>query len=308
MAKSIFSFILIFNTSFLFAQTFSQYFEGADTSIYNSIIIELDSSSSNIWQIGRPQKTIFDSAATLPNVIITDSINSYPVNNTSSFTFYVTSEWFSMGILALQWKQKLDLEKKQDGGIIEYSMDKGSTWENVFNNPYVYNFYGYNVDNQDTLQNGNYAFSGTDTIWRDIWLCFENSFLSTSDTVLFRFSLESDSIDNFKEGWMIDNLLVHITTIHGSINDQKQENYLNIYPNPTNDVLYIEAEKIDGFHIIECMELINMEGKVIERYEKSPTKFYINIGHLNSGLYYLKINTNIKIEILPVFLNKEQSK
>ena len=40
----------------------------------------------NIWQIGAPHKTVFSAAYTAPNVIITDTVNHYPVNDTSVFT------------------------------------------------------------------------------------------------------------------------------------------------------------------------------------------------------------------------------
>src|ERR1700747_2873685 len=39
----------------------------------------------NIWQIGSPHKPVFASAYTNPNVIVTDTANHYPVNDTSSF-------------------------------------------------------------------------------------------------------------------------------------------------------------------------------------------------------------------------------
>ena len=122
------------------AQFYTQYFDGADTSIYNAILIDIVPDSSNVWQIGTPQKSVFDSAATLPNAIVTDTINFYPSHDTSSFIAKVYLNGNNWGIFALQWKQKLDMDTSFDGGIIEYSIDTGNTWINVFNNPYVYNF------------------------------------------------------------------------------------------------------------------------------------------------------------------------
>lgn len=294
---------MLFITNSLFAQYYNQYFDGADTSYYNSTIILIDSDSSNIWQVSRPQKGIFDSAATFPNVIITDTINFYPTNNVSRFIAKVYP-WYYRGIFALQWKQKLDLDSDYDGGIIEYSNDYGDSWHNVFNNPYVYNFYGFQLTNQDTLITGEYAFSGTDSTWRDVWLCFESSWLEQfQDSVLFRFTLQSDSIDNFKEGWMIDNFIAHNTTVH-TVNEVKLENYFNIYPNPTSDIIYIETQKIEDFHIIEQMEIINSIGQVIDKWKNIPTKFFINTQKYNNGYYYLKIKTNIKSETMPIVINR----
>ena len=55
--------------------------------------MELDTSASNIWQIGKPQKIIFDSASTVPNAIVTDTINFYPINNISRFGIKILDEY-----------------------------------------------------------------------------------------------------------------------------------------------------------------------------------------------------------------------
>ncbi len=47
--------------------------------------IDTVSNPNNIWQIGSPQKTVISSAHSAPNVIITDTVNTYPPNNTSVF-------------------------------------------------------------------------------------------------------------------------------------------------------------------------------------------------------------------------------
>jgi len=288
------------------AQFYTQYFDGADTSLYNAILIDIDPDSSNVWQIGTPQKTIFNSAATQPNAIVTDTINFYPTNDTSRFIAKVYLNSWTWGIFALQWKQKLDMDTSFDGGIIEYSTDSGSTWINVFNNPYVYNFYGYDSLNADTLSGGEYAFSGTDSTWRDIWLCFDMSWLQQfqwNDTLLFRFTLLSDSVNNNKEGWLIDNMLSHITIVH-TIKETEQDKYLNVYPNPANNIVHIQAEKIMDFHIIEQMELVDPLGRVVEKWTNIPTKFWFDASKYNDGLYFLKVKTNLKSENIPLVISK----
>jgi hypothetical protein len=299
--------LLVFVVRYSTAQLYSQYFDGADTLLWNSIKIELDTSSQNIWQIGTPQKTIFNSAATRPFAIVTDTINFYPTNNTSRFIAKVWNNWvWYWGIFALQWKQKLDMDTSYDGGIIEYSVDNGNTWVNVFNNPYVYNFYGFQTANQDTLAGGEFAFSGTDSTWRDIWLCFDLSWIEQfieNDTILFRFTLLSDSVDNSKEGWLIDNMLAHITIIH-TVKEVEQENYLNVYPNPANNIVHIQTQKIMQYHIIEKMELVDPLGRVVDMWTNIPTKFWFDTNNYHDGLYFLKIKTNIKSETLPLVISK----
>ena len=279
-----------------------QYFDGADTSILYSILIDFDSSSSNIWQIGRPQKTIFDSAATFPNTLVTDTINNYPNNNVSRFSIKIIP-YVTWGVLALQWKQKLDMDLHHDGGIIEWSVDTGVTWTNVFNSPHVYSLYGFLSNNQDTLLTGEYAFSGTDSTWRDVWLCFDMSWLSFYDSIYFRFTFKSDTINNNKEGWMIDNMMSHISIMH-PVKEVDKIDYMNVYPNPTKDIVNIEIEKIQNFHIIENMKLINPEGAIIKEWKNIPTKFWFDTSKYADGIYFLKVKTNIKSETIPLVIKK----
>lgn len=285
---------------------YTQYFDGADTIYNNSVNIELDTSGSNVWQIGAPQKIIFDSAATIPNVIVTDTVNPYPVNNQSIFTAKMYNQFFPWGILALQWKQKLDIDMDFDGAIVEFSIDSGATWQNAFNNSYVYNFYGYMQSNLDTLlSTGEYTFSGTDSSWRDIWLCFDLSWMTFNpDTMFFRFTLKSDSVDNGKEGWMIDNLMAHHTAIH-TVNETTRSEYLNVYPNPSKNIIHIETQKRMEFHIIERMQLINSYGMVVEEWKNIPTRFWFETKKYSEGLYFLRIKTNIQSETVPVMVSRQ---
>lgn len=304
MKKLLLSFSLLLPVV-LYAQTYNQYFDGADTSASNSIFIELDTASGNVWQVGKPQKVIFDSAATEPNVIVTDTLNNYPTNNTSRFSFMLKSSgWGSWGILAVRWKQKLDMDTNRDGGIVEYSVDDGVNWINAFNSPDVYNFYGFQQANKDTLLTGEYAFSGTDSTWRDIWLCFDISFLNLNDSVRFRFTLQSDSTDNNREGWMIDNITAHRTWVHTVVKRTAADDYLRVYPTNTTGIINIEAKKLQEYHIIESMQLMDMQGRIVQTYGHAPTKYYIDISNHANGMYRLKINTNKKSETFPVILSR----
>lgn len=298
-------FILMSTFSSLVGQEeFIQYFDGADTVCVGqdytlSICIDIEDDTTNIWQIGVPQKPIFNSASTLPGALVTDTINSYPPDNISRFQF-VIKPWINWGILALHWMQKLDMDQRFDGGTIEFSNDLGVTWENAFNNPYVYNFYGYEIANADTLPSGDYCFSGADSLWRDVWLCYDMSWVH-EEGLHVRYTFSSDSLDNNREGWLIDNLLAHITINH-TVGEKKQEQYLNVYPNPATDIIYIQTQKLQEFHIIESMILYNTSGQVVDEWKTLPTKFFIDTKKYNTGMYYLYVQTNIKSETVPIMI------
>ena len=288
-----------------FAQSwYDQYFDGADSAFStNSLYIKIDTAASNIWQVGKPQKIIFDSAATLPNALVTDTINFYPNNNISRFTFNVPlyGPW---GILGIQWKQKLDMDDGFDGGMVEFSIDTGATWQSAFNNPSVYNFFGYPSPDFDTLVSGEYAFSGTDSLWRDVWLCYDLSFLTTwVDTIRVRYTFISDSINTNKEGWMIDNMNAHVTMLH-PVKEETKVDYFNVYPNPTKNIVNIELQRLNEYHIIENMQLINAEGKLMQEWNKIPTRYWIDVNKYPNGMYYLKIKSNLKSKTIPIMIQK----
>ena len=299
--------LCFFNSFYIFsrAQYYQQYFDGADTIPEYSINIVMDTASSNIWQIGEPEKILFDSASTQPNVLMTDLMQPYPKENTSVFSFAIPV-WTDWGILAVIWSQKIDYEYEHDGGTIEFWNPEDSAWESVFNHPYVYNFYGYLPMYADTLLNGDVAFTGTDTTWRDVWLCFDYSFLTVllDDSLHIRFISESDTSQTNQEGWMIDNFISFMTYFH-TIKNPDQTDYLKIYPSLTDGNITIELQKIQEMHYIESIEVINAMGLVVKTFGAAPSKFTIQIGDLENGLYFLRVKTNIRTETLPVVLMKK---
>jgi hypothetical protein len=292
-----------------FSQNYAQYFDGSDSAFFvpwwgsGSLYVYKDTMPGNIWEVGPPQKLIFDSAATLPNAIVTDTVNYYPINNTSSFYFDVVP-YSSHSILGIQWKQKLDMDKGTDGGLVEFSFDYGATWLNAFNNPYVWNFFGYDAQNADTLASGEYAFSGTDSTWKDVWLCYQLDFVAAStDSIKIRFTLKSDSVDNNREGWMIDNLNAHITMGH-PVKDVAKSNYFNVFPNPAKNIINIELQYVEGYHIIEEMEFMSADGRVLKEWKKIPTRFWFDVSNYSAGMYYLKIRSNLQTKTVPVTIQR----
>lgn len=281
---------------------FLQYFDGADTTQSSIKFTYSPATKNNIWQIGKPKKAIFNMAATLPNVMVTDTVNNYPSRNTSSFAFHFDLK-FPGSVYALRWKQKLDMDKHKDGGIIEFSFDNGVTWQNGFNNPLSNNFYGFDPSNKDTLASGEYAFSGTDSTWRDIWFCIFRFSGSSNSPIDYRFTFKSDGVDNQKEGWMIDNLMAYQTSIH-IVKDNEKSDYLTVYPTATKGAVKIEASKIQDNHAIELVQLYGGDGRLVQEFQVEPTRLDIDISHLPDGIYYLMIITNLKHEVFPLMLTK----
>lgn len=74
--------------------------------------------------------------------------------------------------------------------------------------------------------------------------------------------------------------------------DIQTDKNIIIYPNPTKGVVTIEL-LLDKNEKAECLILNNL-GEVVEKYEITNTKSYINIEKLPKGVYFLKINSKNK--------------
>ena len=291
-------------TSMLYAQPWlNQNFDGADTIPGQSVFIEIDSNSTDVWMIGDPNKTLFYDAYSQPNVLITDTVNVIPDSTVASFTIAIDPSWYSWGIVAIEWSQKLDLEWSKEAGIIEFSTDTMQTWENVFYHPQVDNFYGYMPANEGYYQYVTEpGFSGQDTTWRNIWLCFGYSgWFSTLDTFNLRFTLKTDSLEHGSEGWMIDNFSIHETWFH-TVAEYSDEDEFNSYPTVTADVIKVKCNaKTDPPKIVN-VEIFDLTGKLIEEFVPDDVNFERDLSNYTDGSYKIRILTDQGFDILPVIV------
>lgn len=94
------------------------------------LTIDKVNDTNNIWQIGEPGKSYLSSAYSSPNVIITDRIHTYPVNDTSSFYITCVAGFgFELnGVVGIGGYYKVDSDSLLDYGKIEISTDNGLSW------------------------------------------------------------------------------------------------------------------------------------------------------------------------------------
>ena len=65
------------------------------------------------------------------------------------------------------------------------------------------------------------------------------------------------------------------------------ENNFNIYPNPANDVINIEAE-----FDVEEVTIYNITGVMVYNEQCTMNNVQLNVSDLNSGVYFVKVVTN----------------
>jgi len=68
--------------------------------------------------------------------------------------------------------------------------------------------------------------------------------LNHIDSVFYRFTFITDSVDSNEEGWMIDDISVGIYLGDFVVPIAADNNFISIYPNPCTNNLYIKSKKI----------------------------------------------------------------
>jgi hypothetical protein len=245
-------------------------FEDRDTANY----FYIDTTQpNNLWQIGTPSKTLFNTTHSPALALVTDTLSSYPNGNISSFELVLKTN----DATTFSFWHRLDTDSLADGGVIEVSIDGGATWTNILNATQLglINFY----DNSNTISsNGNKpGFTGNSGWVKSTIHGYVFNFFR------FRFTFTSDNINTNKDGWMIDNFEFFCN----GTGIQQAERYapIDIYPNPTSDFVFIRSDNAIQFKTATIKDLV---GKTIF----TTIDPVINLSQFNSGLYFFEITTD----------------
>ncbi|MCX6352105.1 MAG: hypothetical protein NTX03_09620 [Bacteroidetes bacterium] len=258
--------ILVFSLSLMSSWAFGQdqlktYYEN-DFDFTTTLPITIDTSlKGNLWQIGVVNKRVIDTAYSGYKAIITDLKNEYAKNNVSVFSVAMNQPVVG-GNNSLSFYHIYETDAKMDGGMIETSYDSGKTWIDIMIDTMFgkmlssNNMYGNN-DSVDALHSP--GFSGKLKTWKQVTLYWRWQ-QSISKKVLFRFVFKSDSIDNQKDGWAIDDIALWSYLLIGSINNGiLQTSQSQPYPNPCSNNLNFNFE--NGFS--GEVKIFNAEGKIV---------------------------------------------
>ncbi|MFA5195647.1 MAG: T9SS type A sorting domain-containing protein [Bacteroidales bacterium] len=315
MKKVIFFLILFGNFLLTFSQTQSK-LNFCDTTqcptiTFDSVCnyIHIDTSSQNLWQIGHPQKIFFDSAYSNPLAIVTDTVNNYPINNHSYFDLYIGDFNFDSGYygdMFIGFWHKFGTDTLKDGCYITVSWDKGLTWINVINDS-IYQGDGTPGDgffcpsniysSDDVLFNGENGFSGHSNGWIHTimqWYIMPCKKTFPPDTMIIRFNFISDSINNSKEGWMIDNISLCSYDLGDGISDINfKGNSISIYPNPFSTQSILHSDNPLKSAILTVYNVYGQAVKTIENINGQSVT--ISRDYLQKGIYFLQLIQEKKI-------------
>ena len=252
--------------------------------------IDTISNPVNIWQVGHPQKNLFGEAYSFPNAIVTDTVKPYPPNDSSVFVIKNVIGGV-ISNLTLTGKYYSNTDSLHDYGKIEFSLDNGSTWTDLLNDStlidtingeIIHGFLNYlNIEKP--------VLTGSSNGWAnfgiDIW--FQGDLYGIyRDTVLYRFTFVSDSIQTNKDGLMFDDL-----GFYGLVEGIEEKGFAPIgsycFPNPARDRLTIRFE--NKTRTTFELKVFDISGQVIKELNTNSNQVVLPVQNFESGLYFYKL-------------------
>ncbi len=286
--------LFLFAINFSIAQNYTENFETTPTRIW------LDSTAADsLWHIGTPQKTIFDSAYSIPNAIVTDTVSPYP--DSANASFFVEFELGGVNPY-VEFYHRYDTETSHAGGIVEVSLDGGHNWvalyqgltidgtmDTIFDDSqndgwasvYFFEPTGDWPGMNDTLPNGKPAFQGSSTGWAHSTIQFGCMALKANQDYLIKFTFYSDSSTNYTgDGWMLDNFYIDNSGICASIEEYNVISKL--FPNPASESIHLELETIQPSITVK---MVNILGTAVFEKEYTHTDYIEIDKDLPPGTY-----------------------
>lgn len=274
MKKLVLAGILIVSAFISHAQVwFALTFDPGDTVYSNVITIDTANYHHNTWQIGAPHKSIFDSAFSAPNCIVTDTANQYGPSDTSVFVMKIPkvlpfspgSTWLG-GLHEVTFNYRLDIDSNATA-LIELSTDSGMHWINIRDT--LPPGYSWNFDTAD--------LSHSTAGWRQFGLTMMSWGL---DTLLLRCSFYTNGVAAPHDGWIIDNILPLYW--YEGVNEVLNDALIDIAPNPSDGNIFLHSEK--NTNEKGTLMVFDMNGRVVARKSNIATNAAIDL-QLVSGIY-----------------------
>lgn len=255
-----------------------------DTICLHRLSIDTVNYPNNRWQIGFHNKSTLDSTACKTKVIVTDTLNPYPVNDTSVFTLkFRLSNGIAYGCKMLEGDYYVQTDSLNDYGKIEFSPNNGTTWVDFINDTAYSSMISYIGDIP--------VFTGRSIKCKhfNLAICDIGSVFNvqSNDTLLFRFTFISDSIYDNLGGLMFDNL-EQWDFVEGISKTRFKPIKSIIYPNPSADFFTIDFE--NATDAVFELSVYDMNSKLVFKDEEVRGKRYkLDAQLFIPGVYMYKL-------------------
>lgn len=261
----------------------------------------MDTAAGNLWQIGIPSKSILNTPFPgSTRALITHTDSTYSVGNHSVFEMQFVLHQHAGVEIAIEHMMHADTSG--DGGWIEYSLN-GAPWKNVVSDPFnvsTSDFYS----TADTLStSGEPGFSGTFVnAWRRSSFFLHSSFIGYMDTLDVRFHFVSDSVETFKDGWMIGNISIWV--LWESVNSAFRANEeFRVFPNPATTAFRLDEKAAEVK--FEAIEIVDVHGRTLRKFSGNLSG-PLNIEGIPPGIYLVRgLRTDDKILYSPLQILRE---
>ncbi|MBI9068194.1 MAG: T9SS type A sorting domain-containing protein [Salinivirgaceae bacterium] len=259
-----------------------------------SVFFQQGTPTTNIWQIGEPSKLTFTESYSLPNAIVTDTLNAYPANNHSWFDLQITSDDFGYYYVGIEFLHKINSDTLCDGGYITVSYDNGELFSNIINDSLGYWYIFPKNENEnlykdtDTLYNGEFGFSGNINSWIKVKFCWYDLVTKNTnwfDPMIIRFNFLSDATETARDGWMIDDIRLFWVDLGGNIHEKPLVSNIEVYPNPIIDNAIIKSK---NNREIQKIDVFSITGELLRRETIGTNEFIFNKRTLQKGTYLVK--------------------
>ncbi len=258
--------------------------------------IVLDTTHShNGWQLGVPQKPVFNNTLSGRCAMVTDTLNPYAAPDTSIFYLKIpawnptTREGFAMytPLFVAQFYYQIDIDTDAVA-TIEMSTDSGVSWYNIADT-FPPGFYQHGALSYPGALDSAIRFNGLSTPgWTAFQINTDSSYHSTghNDTFLLRFTLlSSDNLSN-RDGWIIDSVWLFYGIPVG-VPGVSAHSTASVYPNPSTGHFRLQSDKFVPGE--SKLIILDVSGKKVYEQQDLSELNQINMS-LEPGTYFLKYN------------------
>lgn len=250
----------------------------------------------SIWQIGPPDKSVFLSAWSTPNVLVTDTVLPYPPNSASFAEFNIALEEPGLG---LDFRSRVHTEGPGSYGRLETYDPTSQQWEPVtsgwlfteYDNLHVVAYTGSTDDEG--------RFFGTDTGWVPVHLeayCVgvfrpdeERVGGGASYITRLRFAFYSGDTEGGYDGWMIDDLMATAIGCSGGLEETPKPT-ISLTLDPAATTLTVSfSEEMAG---MAGLQIFASDGRrvLVENFRGDRSS--VDVASLEAGSYACAVHRN----------------
>lgn len=275
-----------------------------ETTTDNLVAFDLNSTTST-WQRGLAAGTTLSNAVAGSSQVYGTNLSGIHGDNG---TYYLVSQCYNLSNLEntkVKFDMAFDIEIDFDVLYMEYSIDNGTTWS-VLGNASDVDWYNSSTPTNNSCVNcigkqwtgeaGNASthsaggINGTMHNYQHSLSAFDATG-SAATNILFRFTYKSDA-GFANEGAIIDNFVIEGTPSSlGTVSNEFKN--LNVYPNPTNDIITIQSTDVLEDAAIVIYDITGRQLNQNLRLNKiNSNSLTVDFSSFANGTYFLTIKTN----------------